>query len=342
MEGIFILKVIGDTNFQKITKEPQIEINNIIKEFSNKGYPFSSISLLKTYKVSDTIFLFYKFEKNFPYIIKKQVFENYYSKTLIYKKFMKSFENKIFIEKDIKLKLHKLDNFYNLKSSFEIYENFLKFENKKIPMDGFGGLTLIDSSINGNLDVKFDFLSFSYNRNFLNIGFEFALPFEFLNKFVIRYYNFLEYKNVESFLNVNGYFGGFRFLNEKLGIFGGYENNNLNIRIDALNFFYRFYFLFNNKFFNINFSINQIDKNVIGGSKNILGYSENSITCNNYFLISIHYPLLIFIPIIQFYWIDKSNILYSYGIGIGNENSKILFIINGREKRPYLHFIIKS
>ncbi|MEO0203157.1 MAG: hypothetical protein ABIL37_05515 [candidate division WOR-3 bacterium] len=342
MEGIFILKVIGDTNFEKITKDPQTEINNVLKDFSNKGYVFSEFSLLKSYKILDTIYLFYKFSKNFPYVIKKFVLINYYSKVFIYKSFLRNFEQKIFSESILYLNLNKLDKFYNLKSSISLDQNFVKVENKKIPFDGFGGLTLIDTSINGNLSIKFDFFDFEYNKNFINLGFEFAIPVNFLNKTGIKYYKVLENENLEYFLNVNGYFGGLRSLNRKLGVFGGYKSNSINTRIDILNFFYKVYFSLNSKNFDVEFSINQIDKNVIGGSKNILGYNENSIICNNYLLISTYYQWLILTPIFQFYWIDKSKTLYSYGIGIGNDNSKIFFIINGREKRPYLHFIIKS
>ncbi len=342
MEGIFILKIVGDTAVEKITKTPYLEIQSILNLFSNKGYPFSSIFLLEAYRISDTFYLIYKLEKNNFYIVKKILVENYYSKSFVYKKFLKPFENKMYSESLLNSKLYRLDKFYNLKSSKILFESYLKVENKKIPIDGFGSLTLSDSSINGNINFLFDFINLIYNKNFLDGGIEIALPLNFLNKMGFKYSKFLQYNNFEGYFNLNNYIIGIRNLNEKTGIFAGYELENLKIRIDALNFFYKFYVKFAYNILTFETSINQIDKNLIGGYGNILGYLDNSIVCNNYAIITLNYNWLIFYPIFQIYWIDKSQTLYSYGIGFGNQNAKIFFIINGRERKPYLHFIIRS
>jgi len=342
MEGIFILRIIGDTNLLKITNNPDNEMKEILNDFSNKGYPFSKFEFLKAYKILDTVIVEYKFQKNFIYIVKSLVFENYYSKTFIYKKFFSDYKNKVLNKKEIEYKLKKLDEFYNLKSSIFIEKDFIKFQNDKFPLNGFGGITIIDSSINGNLNFQFDFLNVVYNKNFLNFGIEFPFPIKILNNFGLRYYKILNYNNFESFLNLNYYFFGLRILDEKLGFFMGYNNYILNVRLDGINYFYKLFFRFDYKVFDFEFSINQIDKNVIGGINSILGYIDNSIICNNYAFITLKPKIFIIYPMFQTYWIDKSKSLYSYGIGIGNENIKLFFIINGRERKPYLHFIIKS
>ncbi len=342
MEGIFILKIVGDTTVEKFTKTPYLEIQSILNSFSDKGYPFSTILLLEAYRISDTFYLIYKLEKNNFYIIKNILVENYYSKSFVYKKFLKSFENKIYSESLLNSKLYKLDKFYNLKSSKTLSESYLKVKNEKFPIEGFGSLTLSDSSINGNINFSFDFINLIYNRNFLNGGIEIALPLNFFNKIGFRYSKFLQYNNLEGFLNLNNYIIGIKNLNKKTGIFIGYQTEKFIIRIDALDFFYKSSLKFTYNILTFETSLNQIDKNLIGGYENILGYLDNSIICNNYALISLNYNWLIFYPILQIYWIDKSQTLYSYGIGFGNQNAKIFFIINGRERKPYLHLIIKS
>lgn len=342
MEGIFVLKIIGDTNFEKITNNPQTEIKNLISEFSNKGYPFANAQILEALKISDTIFLTYQFKKQFIYIIKDIKLSNYYSKTIIYKEFLKKFKRTIInlskIEKQVKI----LDEFYNLKSSIKIYENYLLFENEKFPLNASGGLTFSDSFLNGNISLSFDFFNFSYKKNYLNLSFEFPLPIEFLNKLALRYYKNLGDNNFESYININGFFSGFRVLNSKVGIIGGYESKKLNLRVEGMDFFYKFFLKMNIKFLSLELLFNQIDSVAMGGSENILGYMENSIICRNYFLLTFEPKFLIFYPIAQIYWIDKSKTLYSYGLGIGNETIKIIFAINGRERNPYLHLIIRS
>lgn len=342
MEGIFVLKIIGDTNFEKITKNPQIEMKNLIDEFSNKGYPFSEFKVIEILKLSDTIFITCQFKKNFIYIIKDLKFSNYYSKTIIYNEFLKNFRKTIINRSKIENQIKVLDEFYNLKSSMKIYENYLLFENEKLSFNAFGGITISDSFLNGNINLNFDFLNFSYKRNYFNFSLEFPIPIKILNKWTFRYYKNLSDYNFESYFNLRGYFFGFRVLNSRMGIIGGYESKNFNFRIDEINFFYKFFLKTKVKFLNFEMLFNQIDSVAIGGSENILGYIENSIICNNYALLTFEPKFFIFYPIIQIYWIDKSKMLYSYGFGIGNENIKIIFAINGRERNPYLHLIIKS
>ena len=342
MEGIFILKIIGDTNFEKITKNPQIEMKNLIDEFSNKGYPFSEFKIIEILKFSDTIFLTCQFKKNFIYVIKDLKFLNYYSKTIIYNEFLRNFKRTIINRSKIENQVKVLDEFYNLRSSMKIYENYLLFENEKFPFNAFGGLTISDSFLNGNINLNFDFLNFSYKKNYLNFSLEFPIPIQVLNKWNFRYYRNLGDNNFETYFNLKGYFFGFRAINSRMGIIGGYESKNFNVRIDEINFFYKFFLKTKVKFLNFEMLFNQIDSVAIGGSENILGYIENSIICNNYALLTFEPKFSIFYPIIQIYWINKSKMLYSYGFGIGNENIKIIFAINGRERNPYLHLVIKS
>ncbi|MCS7245142.1 MAG: hypothetical protein N2504_03170 [candidate division WOR-3 bacterium] len=342
MEGIFILKIVGDTNLIRVSKDPNFEINSLVKEFLNKGYPFTTFNLIKIGKIQDTIVIEYSFTKGAIYIVKSIKFSDYYSKKFVYQRFLNNFKNSILDFQNISKTINSLDNFYKLETQLTIEKEYLVLKNKKIPFEGYGGLTISDTQINGNVSLRFDFLKFIYSKNFKNIGLEFPFPIKFPNNFGFSYYSILEDKNFEVYANISGYIMGYRLYNDKLGIFGAYSKHSIYLRLDALNFFYKLFFNYENKFLNLQFSINQIDKNVIGGSHSILGYLDNSIICNNYLFLTFRTNLNFFLPVFQIYWIDKSKMLYSYGLGIGNESFGIYFIINGRENKPYLHFLIKS
>lgn len=342
MEGIFILKVVGDTNLTRISKNPDFEMNNIVKEFLSKGYPFTTFDLIKINKLHDTIIIEYNFKKGAIYIVKSIKFLDYYSKKFVYQRFLNSFKNSILDFPNISRTINSLDNYYKLETQLTIEKDHLVLKNKKIPFEGYGGLTVLDTQINGNVSLKVDFLKFIYSKNFKNFSIEFPLPMRLLNYSGFSYYTILNDKNFEIYSNITGYILGYRLYNDKLGIFGAYSKRHIFLRIDALNFFYKLFFNYENKFLDLQFSINQIDKNVIGGFNSILGHLENSIICRNYLFITFRTNITFFLPIFQVYWIDKSKMLYSYGLGIGNENLGIYFIINGRENKPYLHFLIKS
>ncbi len=335
MEGILVLKVVGDTSFQTGSLEHLLEVRNF---YHLRGYIHANFRKETSYLWNDSLFVVYRFERGFPFVPSALKLEGYYTKTWIYRMYFQDFVGKVFqYERFIRIK-DELDEFYELETYHSFKDGFLVLENRKPLIQALGYLSLDeDLNLSGNLELRMDLLEIKYYTYLKGMYVRIPLPLRVPNLVSSSYMQSENYTKWEAGIRMDWFSSGVACMFGTCGMYMGMDFQGIvSYRLEYVSGMPTV--VSNVNFEHVSFTVrlSSLYEEYFGGIGSIVGFPEGALSTSNMFLISVHPKFYNVYPIFQAYWLDGSKVSFSFGIALVGRYMEVV-LAKGGNNPPMIH-----